>query len=56
MGSCAHSYGYPLIPAAEVACEEVRKYLEGENGSKVSISRLAVHARLHSHGVSVPGA
>ncbi|KAG0665888.1 hypothetical protein C6P46_005982 [Rhodotorula mucilaginosa] len=28
-------YGYPLIPAAEVACEEVRKYLEGENGSKI---------------------
>lgn len=28
-------YGYPILAAATVACDEVRKYLEGENGSKV---------------------
>ncbi|GAA5874286.1 hypothetical protein JCM3774_000931 [Rhodotorula dairenensis] len=28
-------YGYPITSAAEVACEEVRTYLEGKNGSKI---------------------
>ncbi|GAA5977981.1 hypothetical protein JCM10908_004185 [Rhodotorula pacifica] len=29
-------YGYPITAAAEVACDEVRNYLEGENGSKIN--------------------
>ncbi|GJN88443.1 hypothetical protein Rhopal_001409-T1 [Rhodotorula paludigena] len=28
-------YGYPLDPAAEVACDEVRKFLTGEKGGEI---------------------
>ncbi|BGO97793.1 macro domain containing protein [Rhodotorula toruloides] len=28
-------YGYPLDAAAQVACDEVRKFLEGEDGDKI---------------------
>jgi O-acetyl-ADP-ribose deacetylase (regulator of RNase III) len=28
-------YGYPSVGAAEVACETVRKFLEGKDGSKI---------------------
>ena len=38
-------YGYPIDDAAAVACDEVRKFLESEDGGKVSLLVLRYACR-----------
>lgn len=45
-------YGYPLDDAAQVACDEVRKFLEGEDGDKVSLANTSHRMLLSSARVA----
>lgn len=51
MVSGSRRYGYPLDDAAQVACDETRKFLEGADGDKVSLSAAYTATRVAVKGV-----